>query len=308
MSRRKIGVLLVEDNPGDVRLIHEMIQQQPAGEFHLTCVGRLGEALQELKESSPDVAMLDLALPDAKGVETVRTAHRAAPDIPLVVLTGSDDEAVAIEALHEGAQDYLVKGQIDAQVMVRALRYAIERQRLQSEIRNLSLFDDLTGLHNRRGFLALADQHLKLARRTGNSFLILFADLDGLKRINDTLGHSEGNRALVEVAGVLADSARHSDIVGRLGGDEFAVVKIAAGPESVEIVRQRILQKVEACNSQPGRCYRLSLSLGILPCPSFQATPLEELLQRADSLMYQEKRDKRLPYPQASPAGSPNSA
>ncbi len=307
MSRRKISLLLVEDNPGDVRLIQEMFQQQPAGEFHLKCVRRLGEALQELKESSPDVVMLDLGLPDAKGMETVRTAHQAAPDMPLVVLTGSDDEALAIEALHEGAQDYLVKGQIDAQVMVRALRYAIERHRLQSEIRNLSLFDDLTGLQNRRGFLALADQHLKLARRTGNSFLILFADVDGLKQINDTLGHSEGNRALVEAAGVLADSARHSDIVGRLGGDEFAVVMIDAGPESAEVVRQRILQKVEACNSQPGRCYKLSLSLGILPCPSFQATPLEELLQRADSLMYQEKRDKHLPNPQASPAGSPNS-
>jgi diguanylate cyclase (GGDEF)-like protein len=98
------------------------------------------------------------------------------------------------------------------------VRYAIERQRVKVEVFNLSLTDDLTGLHNRRGFLTLAQHQVKVAYRTGKPFLLAFLDLDGLKQINDTFGHQEGNRALVETANILRDSFRQCDILARIGG------------------------------------------------------------------------------------------
>jgi len=119
------------------------------------------------------------------------------------VLTVSNDEDLAIRSLHEGAQDYLPKAQINGALIWRALRYAMERQRVQLELLNLSLIDELTGLNNRRGFLALGEHHVKLASRSGMPFMVAFVDLDNLKKINDTFGHQEGNRALVEAANVL---------------------------------------------------------------------------------------------------------
>ena len=149
---------------------------------------------------------------------------QAVPQTPIVVLTVTDEQELAVQTLNEGAQDYLPKAGINGALIWRALRYAIERERIQMKLMNLALIDDLTGLHNRRGFLALGESYVRLANRSGMPYLIAFIDLDGLKRINDTFGHQEGNRTLVEAAGILKDSCRQSDILARLGGDEFALL------------------------------------------------------------------------------------
>ncbi len=133
MSEKSTQVLLVEDNPGDARLMHEMLNEPGPGSFELTRVGRWSEALIHLASSAASVVLLDLGLPDVQGLDVVRSAHARAVDVPLVVLTGLDDEALAVRALQEGAQDYLIKGQIDSHSLRRALRYAIERQRMQTE-------------------------------------------------------------------------------------------------------------------------------------------------------------------------------
>jgi diguanylate cyclase (GGDEF)-like protein len=157
---------------------------------------------------------------------------------------------------------------------------------------SLSLIDDLTGLNNRRGFLALAEHHVKVARRNGKSFLLAFVDLDGMKQINDTFGHQEGNRALVDAARVLMDSFRQSDVLARLGGDEFAILIADADGTSVETVVQRVQQKLLACNADPGRHYDLCFSMGIVPDDVTQHSHIEQLLSQADALMYQQKRSK----------------
>jgi diguanylate cyclase (GGDEF)-like protein len=213
--------------------------------------------------------------------------------MPLVVLSALKDEQVAMQSLQEGAQDYLVKAELDSRLLWRALRYAMERQRLQLDLRNLSLIDDLTGLNNRKGFLCLARHHVKLAARTGASFLVGFIDLDGMKEINDTHGHQEGNRALVETANILRDSFRQSDILGRFGGDEFVALVTDTDISVVPIVKKRILEKTRSRNVHPERRYLLSLSIGLVGSASVAPPDLEQLLQLADAEMYRDKREKR---------------
>ncbi|MFL5383484.1 MAG: ATP-binding protein [Longimicrobiaceae bacterium] len=128
-----LRILLVEDNPGDARLIRETLRDAGSLAFELKHVDRLAAALPLLAARAADVALLDLSLPDAHGLETVTRALAAAPDVPIVVLTGLDDETVAIQAVQAGAQDYLVKGQVEPGMLARALRYAMERKRLEAE-------------------------------------------------------------------------------------------------------------------------------------------------------------------------------
>jgi signal transduction histidine kinase len=133
MKEKALRVLLVEDNAGDARLLREMFSTERPGSFELTHLLRMSEAMAHLAKGGVDVLLLDMGLPDAHGLDTVRQAHTAAPSVPLIVLTGLDDEALAAEAMKEGAQDYLIKGQIENRALPRALRHAIERHRMQTE-------------------------------------------------------------------------------------------------------------------------------------------------------------------------------
>ena len=169
----------------------------------------------------------------------------------------------------------------------------MERHRVQLGALTLALIDDLTGFNNRRGFLALAEHHANLAYRTGKTFLLAFVDLDGLKRINDTFGHQEGNRALVDTSIVLRDSFRQSDILARLGGDEFAILIAEAAENDIEAVHHRIYRKLRSFNAEPGRRYDLSFSVGIVPNDATQHSNLEQLLSQADALMYRQKQSKK---------------
>src|ERR1700722_10948284 len=133
MKDKALQVLVVEDNAGDVRLLREMFSGEKAGAFEITHLLRMSEAVAHLAKGGVDIVLLDMGLPDGHGLETVRRAHAAAPNVPLIVLTGLDDEALADEAMKAGAQDYLIKGQIENRALPRALRHAIERHRMQAE-------------------------------------------------------------------------------------------------------------------------------------------------------------------------------
>lgn len=167
-----------------------------------------------------------------------------------------------------------------------------EREKAEAEVRRLSLTDELTGLYNRRGFLLLAKQQLRMARRSNLPGWLLFADADGLKGVNDSQGHKAGDRMIAAAAKVLQDSFRESDVVARLGGDEFAV--FAYGPENPpEAMRARLQDNIDAFNRMGSLEAALSLSIGIVRCSPDDERPLEELLGQADALMYGEKRRKR---------------
>jgi diguanylate cyclase (GGDEF)-like protein len=240
-----------------------------------------------------DAVLLDLSLPDESGVATVERVVGGAGGAVVVVMTGAGDEEIGVAAMEAGAQDYLVKGQVDSRLLRRSLRFAMERHSVRQQLEDLSLKDDLTGLNNRRGFLALAEQQIRMARRQRLPFLLLFLDLDELKYINDTFGHSEGNRALRETADVLRGSLRQSDILARFGGDEFGALCVAGGGSDELIVRERLRTVLASVNGKPDRPYPLSFSVGVLTCLPDEEETVEVLLERVDQLMYQEKRQKK---------------
>lgn len=291
MFKGKIHVLLVEDNPGDARVVEEMLKEGEADDFALRHVASLEEVRAFLFQGcEPHVILLDLGLPDGIGLDTLRRIMPLAQDASVVVITGLQNEALGIVAIREGAHDYLIKGQIDGCLLRRVIRYAVERHHKQMELHSLSLRDDLTGLHNRRGFLLLAEQQMKLMRRNHSSCLLLFLDIDRLKNINDTLGHTDGNNAIVEAATILRSSFRQCDILARLGGDEFVVLAVGTSESSEAALRAHLKKKLEAVNSQPNRKYPLSFSIGIVPCGMDTQSSIEDLLAKADALMYQDKK------------------
>ncbi len=290
MSNQRVRVLLIDDAT-EIFLV--MQANLLSTSFEIEQAESLSEGLKRLSQGGIGLVLLDLGLPDSDGFDTFQKVHGQFPRVPVVVLTGFDDERLALRTVQEGAQDYLVKGQVHRNELVRALRYAVERHRLEEQLRNLSLVDELTGLHNRRGFLTLAAQQLKVADRTKRALLLLFADLDQMKWINDTFGHPEGDRALQETAAALKKTFRSSDIVARYGGDEFAVLAIEYAPVSDQVVRIRLQTNLDSLNADQGRRYPLSLSLGTTRYDPNQPLSLEELIAQADRSMYEEKRSRQ---------------
>lgn len=295
-------ILLIEDNPGDARLIQEMLAEAKASTIEIECLDNLSDGLERLSRGGIDLVLLDLLLPDSQGIETFTSVYSKVSGVPIIVLSVLDDEALAVEAVKQGAQDYLVKGQFNGNLLACSIRYAIERQRLLRELEQmmhlLSFVDDLTGLYNRRGFSFLAQQQLKLAERTKRAMFLFFADLDGMKWINDTLGHQEGDRALKETAEVLKETFRESDIIARMGGDEFVILVVEASGASAESVVARLQKNLEAHNTPGGhrQKYKLSLSLGVARFNPEHPCSIEELMAQADTLMYRHKGNKRQSY------------
>ena len=261
-------MLLVEDNAADIRLIKEMLRDSNNTSLEISGTENLSQCLAYLDTEFPDVILLDMSLPDSEWPETLVKVIDKAPDIPIVILTGLDNEERALEAVHKGAQDYLVKSQIDTDLLLRTIRYAIERHKMSKELRAMSLTDELTGVYNRRGFLTLAQQQLKIAVRLKSKLLLIFADMDGMKWINDNLGHNEGDSALIDTAAILKNSFRESDIIARLGGDEFAVAALEE-PISDGVLTARLQQNIAHHNVTAKRPYTISLSTrdsSLRPC------------------------------------------
>lgn len=164
-----------------------------------------------------------------------------------------------------------------------------ERKLQEERLRDMAILDELTGLYNRRGFMALATQHLKQAKRAKRRALLLFADLNGLKRINDTHGHADGDRAIITAAEVLNRTFRDSDVVARIGGDEFAILAIEADTESVDAIKLRLQSALDAAN-RGNKAYEVSVSVGIVPYDPETHSSVEELMEVADRDMYTNKR------------------
>src|SRR5579862_6407884 len=249
MNGVPIRILLVGETQDACR-IRGLLDVEDSSHFHIARVADLELAAERLSVEPADVLLLDLGSKQKQGRAYVQAARADRKSTPMVILAECEDELLAIEALRQGAQDFLPKEHLDRFSLVRALRYSIERHRLQKNLQNLSLLDDLTGLYNRRGFLALAEQHLRMIQRKGAALLI-YLDLDDLKLINDSCGHLEGNRALIVTANVLRACFRQSDIVARLGGDEFCVLMTDAGEDSTQQVRKRLQQRLDFINALP---------------------------------------------------------
>lgn len=166
-------------------------------------------------------------------------------------------------------------------------------KQMEERLRALSVTDELTGLYNRRGFFTLFDQFLKMSKRQKKGLHILYADLDNLKGINDTLGHQQGDQALMDAANLFRTTYRESDIIARVGGDEFVVVPVGNTGDNGEAITSRLQKNVEGHNEKGNRAYTLSVSFGLSYYDPEEPCSVDELLFRADRLMYEQKKAKR---------------
>jgi len=178
-------------------------------------------------------------------------------------------------------------------------KYSKRLEEMVQELRNQALVDELTGLYNRRGFMFLAQQQLKLANRNKTGMLLLFADFNNLKWINDTLGHYKGDLALIETANILKETFREPDIIARIGGDEFGVLAIGSRRDSAQMLLSRLQENLDTHNARGKRSYKLSLSMGIARYDPECPCSIDELLGRADSLMYEQKQEVLAPVREA---------
>jgi diguanylate cyclase (GGDEF)-like protein len=240
-----LSLLLVEDNPGDARLLAEML----AGAFEpppeVVTAGALAQARSALAEHEFDCALADLTLPDADGLEVLDMMSADACTVPLVIVSGRSDEQFALRAVQSGAQDYLIKGRFDEHGLTRTIRHAIERKRIDHELSQLALYDGLTGLPNRALFLDRLGLALARARAGKTSVSVLHVDLDGYRAVNDRVGYEAGDAVLIEVSRRFRDAVPASDTVARIGGDSFAFVVELESEREVHLVSGRILGALE---------------------------------------------------------------
>ncbi|HSJ62279.1 MAG TPA: GGDEF domain-containing response regulator [Gemmatimonadaceae bacterium] len=290
-AARPMRVLCVDGDASTAAWLDVALIDAESERVQVEHAATIREALGWLSEAAFDVAILTLAGTEGAELEMLHALQEHTPELALVVLSPVPNIQLAIRAIRMGAQDAIVRGQIEHGVALsRALRFAIERQHVRTALHTKTLVDELTGLYNRRGFISLARQQIKTAERLSRDVVHVFLDVDGMKEINDTFGHREGDLALIESADILRATFRESDVLARMGGDEFAVLALETSPLAAEALVDRLRRHVADRNSRGHRPYALSFSVGSTRHAAGTPCLLDELLARADGLMYEQKR------------------
>ena len=285
-----IKVLLIEDNDVDAQLTQDLLSEWSTEEFQIARATTLAEGLSLLSRERFDAMLLDLSLPDAFGLPTVREVHAASPTIPVVVLSGVSDQSLALQAVRQGAQDYLVKGEGHPELLARAILYAIERKRFEEHLTYLAQYDHLTGLVNRTLFRDRLVQATARSKRMQQMIGLMLLDLDRFKLVNDTFGHDIGDELLKGVSERLKTCVREVDTVARMGGDEFTIILEGVSSEqNVLVVAKRITESIATPFELKGHCISIGISIGITIYPQ-DDHPVDELLKHADTAMYQAKQ------------------
>jgi diguanylate cyclase (GGDEF)-like protein len=287
--RKPTNILLVEENTEDIRLFRESLAEAGKARYDLTCVRQLADTIKRLDEERYDIVIMDLSLPDSQGFNTFISVRMHAPNIPIIVLTSNKDEDLAVKALQNGAQDYLMKGQLEGRLLSRSIRYAIERNHARQKEHRLAYFDALTNLPNRQLFLDRLSQALSHADRYDQKVALMFIDLDGFKLVNDSMGHDMGDLLLQAVARRLGDCLRKSDTVARIGGDEFTcILQDIEQAGNVNIVAKKVIRALTGPFDLKGHEIRISGSIGVSLFPD-DTEDIEEMIKKADTAMYRAK-------------------
>jgi two-component system cell cycle response regulator len=285
-----IRVLLVTDAT-EVKPLEKFVKKKIELPVHVICATSIAHALDELRKTRFDALLLDLLVSDCPRPECIWRIHQEA-DVPIITLANTANDALGIEVLQVGAEDHLVKEKLDAQMLSRAIQYAIARHRRRGELRTLCFIDELTGLYNRRAFISIGEQQLKMSRREKTGITVGIADLDGLKRINDQFGHAQGDRALRDIAKVMKATFRDSDVLARIGGDEFGLLRPGHDILSATTAVRRLKKNIDAYLVSDQRPYKLSLSIGVTHYDAGFTDPLTDMLLESDRRMYEEKRQR----------------
>lgn len=289
MFDSKLNILLIEDNFAARRLLEHMLYDAYADKFSIYSAVSKTDAEDLLKTSSFDVIITDLNLPDAKNLEIIEFLTDGYSNIPVVVLSGIDDQALIEKALNKGAQDYLIKGQGDGHLIARAVRYAIERKETDLGMTYLSQFDSLTGLANRGMFKERLKQALVRAERNQDMVALLYIDLDRFKNVNECLGQDFGDKLLEQVAERLKKCVREVDTIARLSSDEFAIVlEDISRVADVSHVANKIRKTIADSFQLKSHDVYIGTSIGISMSPT-DSKNAEQLIANAERAMFMAK-------------------
>jgi len=306
-------VLIAEDDP-----ISNLVLTKTLMKWGHKVVGTKNgaEAWQALQEEdAPRVAIHDWMMPAMAGPELCRKIRQDPKTSAayIILLTALDRKEHLLEGLEAGADDYIMKPfdrhelrvRLQAGIRIVELQSSLtrrveeleiaigERRKAEEALLQLTMTDELTGLYNYRGFSTLAARQVKSNRRVNQSSVLIYADMDGLKHINDTFGHAEGSLAIVKTAQLLRQTFRESDIIGRLGGDEFAILAQEITPNALESMLRRLRENLRVYNIEENHSYPLSLSIGATHIAPHVYMGIEELIARADEAMYEQKRRRK---------------
>jgi two-component system cell cycle response regulator len=317
-------ILVVDANPADRRWYLTLL-----GNYgHRLLEASDGvEALALAQSELPELIITDILMPHLDGFSLVRRL-RAEPllaGIPVIFQTASYDVSEIHRLARSSGVQHILRKAAEPHEILRAVNESLKRpttptrlpqtgqlqrahlelladklyqkvselEKANDHLRNISLSDGLTGLNNRRGFMILATNLLKFARRVAYSVSLLYIDLDSLKYINDTFGHAAGDAAIAQFSRILIDTFRDSDVIGRLGGDEFVVMMVDATESDLANIQARLQSNVDAYNLQSAPGQALSFSLGVIHGEPQSTVTMEELLSQADAAMYQHKLRRR---------------
>jgi len=293
-----VKILLVDDDPDFARIFQMSLRAERRVSFEVETVSTLESALKVLQEKHFQLILLDLGLPDSRGLETFEKLVAVHPEIACVILSGTDDEALSLEAVKKGAQDYVVKGEIRGEMLARILSYALERhlqkqriKELNEHLEKLSFLDPLTQLLNRRGLQRMLSRELEISDREGANLSVILLDLDNFKPINDTFGHAVGDIVLQELSKVLKRTVRGTDYVSRIGGDEFIILlpntRLAEGIHFSERIRLAISQTTVVVAG--GETVKVTASLGVMSVNKRTAS-IDSLLEETHAALSKSKR------------------
>jgi len=304
MNAKPLKLLLLEDGCKDSRFLQKNISDGGSFDCELVKLDELAESISAAGQESP-IILLRSGESSAQLSSNLKRVREIASNMPVLVLPKSQHGLFPPPAAGDTAinNDHL---RLNLKKLARILRCGLRRQQIESELSHLAISDELTGLYNRRGFLLLGSERMKLAHGMKKNVLLFFADLDNLKQINDQFGHSEGDQALLKTAEVFRNTFRNSDITGRFGGDEFTAIVIEEYGQTADTISKRLqdsMAELAANNTQ----YPLSLSIGMTRYAAEMRSSLKKLLSQADQALYKQKQASHAPATGNPPVMFPGS-
>ena len=291
-----VKVLLIEDDEDDYLLIREYLSESDSTtKFVTDWVQTYQEGLKKIERGEHDVYLIDHFLGADSGLDLLKEAVMAGCQAPLIIVTGQSQREIDHAALKAGAMDYLEKANLNAQVLERSIRYALEQNRLLKKIHEMAVRDALTGLFNRRELHRFLDYEIINSKRYNHPFSLLMIDVDHFKGVNDLFGHRVGDGILHQVAQALLSNVRGCDMPARYGGDEFTIVLPETPGRQGWQGGERLRKVVEALPIQVtnktgvAENINVTISIGVAEFP-YDANTADVLVEYADQALYQAKR------------------
>lgn len=287
-------ILLLEDDELDARLVGEALSpKRTTHPFSVIHVRSLAVALARLGRDNFDGVIVDLNLPDASGSEAVDRILEVKPQMPIVILSGNEDEQFALQLINRGAQDFLIKGKAGLDALQRTLRFCAERKATEQRLQHMASYDSLTGLANRQEVYTQLRKACAHSERQGDMVALILIDLDRFKEANDSYGHQVGDAVLREVGKRLRALTREGDTAGRLGGDEFAVIlEGVSHGDAARLWAERALKRLNEPVVIGDLVYPMRASMGGATYPS-HGDSVDVIFNRADNAMYWIKANGR---------------